>query len=158
MDAISSKFVNVKELIPSIFTSVRYCDKHNFLGRKVRGYVDPVIYLTKEAAAALQQAQQEFILYGFSLVLYDGFRPQQAVDDFIEWSNTADQTMKEWYYPSLKKPELFAKGKHSVFFPIANRVTRLYRSQVWPFKREHARCFITSLELLPQTRTRVQPP
>lgn len=47
------------------------------------------------------------------MVVYDGYRPQQTVDEFVRWSfDDTDIAMKEFYYPTLKgsKVQLFEEG------------------------------------------------
>lgn len=44
-------------------------------------------------------------------MVYDGYRPQIAVNEFREWGrNLDDVTAKQYYYPTLEKRELFEGG------------------------------------------------
>ena len=67
--------------------------------------------LTVEAAEALKAVNDELIPQGYRLKIYDTYRPQRAVDHFVEWSHKADDTrMKRYFYPDLDKTVLFPQG------------------------------------------------
>lgn len=43
--------------------------------------------------------------------MYDGYRPQAAVDEFCDWGNDLnDISAKNYYYPTLEKKALFEAG------------------------------------------------
>lgn len=101
-------FVFLEDVDSTILQEIRYYSTHNFMGRRVEGYNTPSCILTKEAAQALKFVQSNAIELGYTLKVYDCYRPQQAVDDFVSWSsNTMDLLMKEEFYPTLDKLELF---------------------------------------------------
>jgi len=59
----------------------------------------------------LKGAQKEFKKLGYSLVVFDAYRPQSSVDFFIEWSKDLNDTLnKILYYPDIKKADLFNLG------------------------------------------------
>ena len=104
-------FVDVQAVIPSIILDMRYATHHNFLGRPVDGYSAPKCYLTREAAEALRGVQEELLPYGLSLKIYDAYRPQRAVDHFVRWAGTIDDTLtKREFYPTVDKRNLFRDG------------------------------------------------
>lgn len=104
-------FVDLHDLAPGILTDIRYFTPHNFTGDPVEGYTAPMCILTRPAAAALGRAQQDFLEQGYTLKVYDCYRPQRAVDDFVSWAdNTADQRMKPEFYPRVDKSTLFDDG------------------------------------------------
>ena len=104
-------FVYVKDLVPSAQEDVRYAGSHNFIGRPVDGYHAPRIVLTSEAAHALKAASDAFAAKGYTLLLYDGYRPQRAVNHFMRWAeDLADTAAKAEFYPDLDKAELFDRG------------------------------------------------
>ena len=104
-------FVYVKALIPSAQEDVRYAGSHNFVGRPVDGYAAARIVLTSEAAKALKAAAEAFAAKGYTLLLYDGYRPQRAVNHFMRWAeDIADIAAKAEFYPDLDKSELFDRG------------------------------------------------
>ena len=48
---------------------------------------------------------------GYSLKIFDAYRPQQAVDHFVSWAKVLNDTlMKKQYYPNVKKSALFNSG------------------------------------------------
>ena len=104
-------FVYVSDVIPAIREEIRYAGSHNFVGRPVDGYAAPRAVLTCEAAAALARAAEAFAAKGYGLLVYDGYRPQRAVNHFMRWAeDTADTAAKAEFYPTLPKEELFARG------------------------------------------------
>ena len=101
-------FVYVNQIDPTIKVDLRYLTDQNFIGEPLNGYKNPVAILTREAAQALSKVQQELLANGYSLVIYDAYRPQKTVDQFVEWSkNWQDNKMKEIYYPRVNKQDLF---------------------------------------------------
>ncbi|MDF2825737.1 MAG: D-Ala-D-Ala dipeptidase vanX, Metallo peptidase family, partial [Mycobacterium sp.] len=96
---------------PTILMDIRYATPHNFTGDPVDGYQAPMCILTRPAAEALQRAQSVFTEDGYSLKIYDCYRPQRAVNDFVAWANNPfDQRMKAEFYPRLEKNQLFPDG------------------------------------------------
>ncbi len=90
---------------------MRYCGKDNFLGKKVDGYNQPKAILSQEAARALKKVAGELEKFGFGIKIFDAYRPQRAVDNFVEWAkNLDDTTMKYKYYPDVEKKNLFEEG------------------------------------------------
>jgi D-alanyl-D-alanine dipeptidase len=105
------QFVSIAEVIPNVVLDVRYYSSDNFVGAKVDGYRDSVVLLSQPAAIALQQVQAELNELGLGLKIFDGYRPQKAVDHFVRWSeDAADVLTKEKYYPELPKDRLFELG------------------------------------------------
>jgi zinc D-Ala-D-Ala dipeptidase len=105
-------FVYLNDIDSSIQVDLRYAGQDNFLGRKVNQYNSKKLaILTEEAALALKKAQEIFNKDGFSIIVYDAYRPQGAVDNFIEWAKKInDIKMKSIYYPRVNKSELFDLG------------------------------------------------
>lgn len=104
-------FVYLADVDPTILVSLRYSTTQNFVGIPVDGYKKSQLILTLQAALALKAVQAEVQKDGFSLVIYDAYRPQQAVDHFIRWADDEkDQTKKEHYYPRVDKAKVFELG------------------------------------------------
>ena len=104
-------FVYVRDVIPSIREDIRYAGNHNFMGRPADGYAAPHAVLTHEAAKALKTAAEAFAAKGYTLLVYDGYRPQRAVNHFMRWAeDIADTVAKAKFYPCLNKADLFEKG------------------------------------------------
>ncbi len=107
---LSHDFVYLSDIDSSILQSVKYAAQENFVGEKIRGYNSSKIILKRKAAQQLKKVQDYFKEYGYTLVVYDAFRPQRAVQHFIDWSKNKDISTKPYYYPSLSKEKLFIDG------------------------------------------------
>ena len=110
-DPLPKGFVYLRDVDPTIVQDMRYAGSHNFLGRPVAGYEAPECILCSEAAKALKDIQAELAPMGLGLMVYDCYRPQRAVDDFVSWSEAiADQATKEEFYPRVNKKDFFELG------------------------------------------------
>jgi zinc D-Ala-D-Ala dipeptidase len=108
---LPSGFVYLRDIDPSIRQDIRYATSHNFIGRPIRGYQAGECILTRPAATALAKVQKELLQSGLSLKVFDCYRPQMAVDEFIAWSRqTNDQKMKAEFYPRVDKADFFKLG------------------------------------------------
>ncbi|MCP2256356.1 D-alanyl-D-alanine dipeptidase [Streptoalloteichus tenebrarius] len=104
-------FVALRDVDPTIRQEIRYAGLHNFVGRPVRGYQEPTCLLTRQAALALREAQRMLLRQGYTLKVYDCFRPQRAVNDFVAWAKRVrDDRMKAEFYPEVDKSRLFEDG------------------------------------------------
>ena len=104
-------FIDLTEVIPDVRIELRYYSENNFIGRRITGYNAERIVLTVEAAKALGEAQKALLPFGLSLKIYDGYRPQRAVDQFISWARILDDTLtKSRFYPDVRKQDLFKEG------------------------------------------------
>lgn len=104
-------FVYVDDHIPGILLDIRYYGEDNFVGARVDGYNGPYAILAVEAADALARVQADLSAQGLTLLIYDAYRPQKAVDHFKAWSeDPGDTRTKADYYPDLDKSRLFKLG------------------------------------------------
>lgn len=104
-------FVYLDQAIPGLLLDLRYAGALNFVGEPVDGYLKPRCILTAEAAEALKRVQEELRPFGLGLKVFDGYRPQRAVDHFVRWAgNIADTRMKAEFYPDVDKRDLFRDG------------------------------------------------
>jgi len=107
----SSDFVLISEAVPDVILEIRYYSTYNFVGDRIDGYEQPVALLTKEAAAKLKEVSDYVISKGYRLKIYDAYRPQKAVTNFVNWSKDPnDVRMKQYFYPELQKDVLFPQG------------------------------------------------
>ncbi len=107
----ASDFVLLSDAVPNAILEIRYYSTYNFVGDRIDGYEEPVALLTKEAAAALKEASDELSGLGYRLKIFDAYRPQRAVNHFMNWAlDTEDVRMKEYFYPELDKDVLFPQG------------------------------------------------
>ncbi|WP_372756739.1 M15 family metallopeptidase [Mariniflexile sp.] len=103
-------FVYVETIIPDIEVELRYNTKNNFIGKRVDGYHSNKLILTKETALALKKVQEELLSQNLCLLVYDGYRPQSAVNHFIRWAeNLGDTINKQAFYPDVDKLNLFVE-------------------------------------------------
>lgn len=106
------EFVALRDVAPGVLEEIRYRTPHNFTGdRRVRGYRQGMCILTRDAAEALRKAQRAVLKKGYTLKVYDCYRPQRAVDHFVEWAKDLDdERMKAEFYPRVEKNRLFEDG------------------------------------------------
>ena len=107
----SSDFVLISEVVPDAILEIRYYSTYNFVGDRIDGYEEPLAFMTKEGAQALKEVSDDVKKQGYRLKIYDAYRPQKAVTNFMEWAKDTDDTrMKEYFYPELEKDVLFPQG------------------------------------------------
>ncbi|HWR86507.1 MAG TPA: D-Ala-D-Ala dipeptidase VanX [Rhodoglobus sp.] len=105
------RFVFVDEAVPGIRWDAKYATWDNFVGRPVDGYLANRIVGTAALCVALDTARRSAADRGFGLVLWDGYRPQRGVDDFIRWSRQPeDGRTKHRHYPRIDRTEMFDRG------------------------------------------------
>ncbi len=110
-DYIPRGFIDAKVIIEDLDVDLKYAYDDNFLGRPVDGYILNKLMITVETAFALKKVQDELKTYALGLRVYDGYRPQRAVDDFVSWAKLEHDTItKSKFYPDFKKSELFKYG------------------------------------------------
>lgn len=104
-------FVYVQDEIPNIEIELRYFSDNNFVGSRIDGYQKEVLILSKEATEELKLVQLELNKRGLGLKIFDGYRPQRAVNHFYKWAlDESDTLMKQQFYPNELKQDLFKKG------------------------------------------------
>ena len=104
-------FVALRDLAPGVIEEIRYRGRHNFVGRPIRGYRESLCILTRRAARGVAAVQRRLARRGLGLKIYDCYRPQRAVDHFVEWAaDLDDDLMRREFYPRVPKTRLFADG------------------------------------------------
>lgn len=105
------EFVALSDVDRTIMQDIRYKGRHNFVGEPIDAYLAPLCILTRPSAEALRAAQRRLVPMGYSLKVYDCYRPQTAVDHFVRWAQALDdQRMKTEFYPRVDKSRLFEDG------------------------------------------------
>ncbi|MFD3947455.1 M15 family metallopeptidase [Streptomyces sp. NPDC058579] len=105
------EFVALSSVDRTILQEMRYTTVHNFVGERVDGYRQPLCIVTRPAAEALHRAQVKLRSRGYTLKVYDCYRPQRAVDHFVRWAkDLEDERMKKEFYPLVDKSRLFEDG------------------------------------------------
>jgi D-alanyl-D-alanine dipeptidase len=104
-------FVFIDELVAGIRWDAKYATWDNFTGKPVDGYGANRIVGTKALCAGLERARDEAAVLGFGLLIWDGYRPQRAVDCFLRWSKQPeDGRTKLRHYPHIQRAEMFERG------------------------------------------------
>jgi D-alanyl-D-alanine dipeptidase len=104
-------FVYIDELIEDCVIDAKYWGTDNFIGRQIDGYENPLAVMTREAAESCVGAANILRERGYWIKIYDAYRPQRAVDDFVRWAADADDIRrKPIHYPHVDKKDFFALG------------------------------------------------
>jgi D-alanyl-D-alanine dipeptidase len=108
---VNDDFVFVDDLLSGIRWDAKYATWDNFTGKPVDGYLVNRIAGTRALCAALERAQKEAASIGFGLLLWDGYRPQRAVDSFLRWAQQPeDGRTKRKHYPNIDRAAMFDNG------------------------------------------------
>ena len=103
----ASAFTLITDVIPEAILEIRYYSSFNFIGDRIPGYDEPIAIMTKQATDSLKVVSDELLAKGYRLKIFDAYRPQCAVDRFVEWAaDLEDIRMKEYFYPELEKDVL----------------------------------------------------
>jgi D-alanyl-D-alanine dipeptidase len=104
-------FVYANDVIPDLKVELRYYSSNNFVGKVIDGYQSNHLILTEATANALKLVQKELEQQGMCLLVFDGYRPQQAVNHFVQWAQDLNDTInKRQFYPDVYKKDLFNEG------------------------------------------------
>jgi D-alanyl-D-alanine dipeptidase len=104
-------FVFLDEVLRGVRWDAKYATWDNFTGKPVEGYEVNRIAGSHEMAAALLKAKELAAARGYGLLLWDGYRPQRAVNHFLRWSRQPeDGFTKERYYPKIDRTAMIARG------------------------------------------------
>ncbi|PNQ73673.1 peptidase M15 [Hanstruepera neustonica] len=104
-------FVYAKSVIPDLEVDLSYYGIHNFVGDTIDGYHANSLIITKPTAQALKLVQEELQQQNLCLLVYDGYRPQRAVNHFMRWAKDLNDTInKQQFYPGVQKRNLFKEG------------------------------------------------
>jgi D-alanyl-D-alanine dipeptidase len=138
--AMPEDIVDLKSVGPSIIVDIRYAGPHNFVGRAIPGYYADKCLLSRPAAEAVADVQHKLTAFGLSILVYDCYRPQSAVDYFVRWAaSPSDNHMKREFYPHVEKTDLFKDGyvaspsSHSRASTVDLTIVPLPRSDVEVF-------------------------
>jgi D-alanyl-D-alanine dipeptidase len=106
-----ASLVDASTVALGLIVEMRYLGSHNFVGRPIEGYEQPVCLLTRQAAAALAQVVRDLAPRGLALKVFDCYRPARAVAHFVRWArDLADVARKSEFYPAVDKRNLFRDG------------------------------------------------
>jgi D-alanyl-D-alanine dipeptidase len=104
-------FAFLDELLSGVRWDAKYATWDNFTGTPVDGYEVNRIVGSHALAGALLEAATRAAAVGFGLLLWDAYRPQRAVDRFLEWSTQPeDGRTKQRFYPNIDRAEMISGG------------------------------------------------
>jgi zinc D-Ala-D-Ala dipeptidase len=104
-------FVFLDEVLGGVRWDAKYATWDNFTGMPVDGYEVNRIVGSHALADALLEATRRAAAAGFGLLLWDGYRPQRAVNRFLTWSaQPEDGRTKQTFYPNIERAEMFTNG------------------------------------------------
>jgi zinc D-Ala-D-Ala dipeptidase len=108
---MNEDFVFVDEVVTGIRWDAKYATWDNFTGKPLDGYLANRIVGTTALCEALEKARNKAAEFGFGLLLWDGYRPQRAVDGFLDWSKQPeDGRTKLRHYPHIDRAQMFEHG------------------------------------------------
>jgi zinc D-Ala-D-Ala dipeptidase len=103
-----------------IRAKLRFATSKNFIGVPIDGYnlQEPreLCLLSRKAAEDLCRVQNYLSEQGYSLFLYDAYRPQRSVTHFWQWSQSTNSptknelARKRKHYPLIPKEKFFELG------------------------------------------------
>lgn len=108
-DSLPAGFVRLADVDASIRQDMRYAGSDNFVGRRLAGYEAAACILTEKAAHALARVQAAVAADGFSLVVFDCYRPERAVADMVRWSKAGGPADPRWF-PAMRRENLIPGG------------------------------------------------
>ncbi|WP_400077734.1 M15 family metallopeptidase [Winogradskyella sp. R77965] len=104
-------FIYAKDIIKDLDVELRYYTTNNFVGDTIDGYKANRLILTEQTVEKLKFVQEELHHQNLCLKVYDGYRPQRAVNHFIRWARDLNDTInKQQFYPEVNKRNLFRAG------------------------------------------------
>lgn len=109
--ALPTGFIYLRDVAPAILQEMKYAGADNFTGARLPGYDAPECILREPAARALQRVQAELEPKGFSLKVYDCYRPARAVRAMRAWADDGKpEGPTKRFFPRAHKPYLFSLG------------------------------------------------
>jgi D-alanyl-D-alanine dipeptidase len=109
--SIAPGFLFLDEALSGVRWDAKYATWDNFTGKPVDGYAVNRIVGSRALADALREARTRAASLGFGLLLWDGYRPQRAVNRFVEWSTQPeDGRTKQRFYPNIERAEMITDG------------------------------------------------
>jgi D-alanyl-D-alanine dipeptidase len=104
-------FVFLDEVLSGVRWDAKYATWDNFTGTPVDGYEINRIAGSEALADALLEVKARAAALGFGLLLWDGYRPQRAVNRFLEWSAQPEDGRTKWcFYPNIDRAWMVAHG------------------------------------------------
>ena len=169
LNALPHGFVYIEDIDKSIRVNLKYYTTDNFIGRRVPHYKANRGIMTRDTAIALSKAQKKFLAKGYSIVIYDAYRPASSVKYFMEWmKDESDNIRKKYHYPyveqkkDMKDVYIASKSGHSrgstvdmtvirtekKLLTLSNYKERKFNGKVYPFNDDNTIDCGTSYDLM----------
>ena len=169
LNALPHGFVYIEDIDKSIRVNLKYYTNDNFIGRRVPHYKANRGIMTRDTAIALSKAQKKFLAKGYSIVIYDAYRPASSVKYFMEWmKDESDNFRKKYHYPyveqkkDMKDVYIASKSGHSrgstvdmtvirtekKLLTLSNYKERKFNGKVYPFNNDNTIDCGTSYDLM----------
>jgi zinc D-Ala-D-Ala dipeptidase len=106
--AAETLLVDVRSLEPTIIVDMRYATPNNFTGAVIPGYEGDRAFLRREAAQALARVQRRALAEGYSLKIYDAYRPVRATLAMVDWTRRVgrEDLIRDEYIASRSRHNL----------------------------------------------------
>ncbi|TGK81579.1 D-alanyl-D-alanine dipeptidase [Leptospira noumeaensis] len=78
----NKELINLEKKIPGITLDIKYATRDNFTKQVI--YKEPKAFARKPVAEALRKANLEFLQLGYSIKIFDAYRPYAATVKFFE--------------------------------------------------------------------------
>ncbi|MDQ3997051.1 MAG: D-alanyl-D-alanine carboxypeptidase family protein, partial [Gemmatimonadota bacterium] len=108
-DAVAETLlVDVRSLDSTIVVDMRYATANNFTGAVLPGYEGNRALLRREAARALARVQQRATAEGYSVQVYDAYRPVRATLAMVDWTRRVgrEDLLRDGYIASRSRHNL----------------------------------------------------
>ena len=169
LNALPSGFVYIEDIDKSIIVNLKYFTNDNCIGRRVPHYKANRGIMTRDTAIALSKAQKKFLEKGYSIVIYDAYRPAPSVTYFMEWmKDERDNIRKKYHYPYVEQKKdmkdiyIASKSGHSrgstvdmTIIKVDNKLLtksvyeeRIFNGKVYPFNNDNTIDCGTSYDLM----------
>ena len=105
-------FISLADEVKETILELAYAGEKNFTGIILPGYQKNMALFPKVLQGSFEKASSLALARGYRLKIFDAYRPQKAVDFFIDWSTKVESRpdLKNHYYPKFSRSELFEKG------------------------------------------------
>ena len=104
-------FVDAAAVVDELVVDMRYFGGNNFVGERIDGYERPRCLLSGPAANELAAVERDLAARALGLKVFDCYRPQRAVAQFVRWAQRIDDVKrKREFYPDVDKRDLFKEG------------------------------------------------
>lgn len=103
-------FVDLGKVAPDILVDMRYATPNNFTGRRVPGYRGNRCVLARPVALALARVQKSVRKDGYTLKVYDCYRPARGVRAFFSWAQGRFGRPNKAFYPRISRDRIIPLG------------------------------------------------